>query len=46
MLSFMFGRRPGTAASLGMAPEDADRYDEMGRFAGKHWARAGAPAKP
>jgi hypothetical protein len=25
-----------------MAPEDADRFAEMGHFAGKQWARAGA----
>jgi acetyl esterase/lipase len=30
----------GHGGFLGMAPEDADRFGEMRRFAGKHWARA------
>jgi epsilon-lactone hydrolase len=34
----------GHGGFLGMAPEDADRYGEMGRFADKHWARAGQAA--
>ena len=32
----------GHGGFLGMAPEDADRFGEMGRFAAKQWARAGA----
>jgi acetyl esterase/lipase len=32
----------GHGGFLGMAPEDADRYGETRRFAGIHWARAGA----
>jgi epsilon-lactone hydrolase len=34
----------GHGGFLGMAPEDADRYGEMGRFANRHWARAGQAA--
>ena len=32
----------GHGGFLGMAPEDADRFGEMGRFARQQWARAGA----
>ncbi len=32
----------GHGGFLGMAPEDADRFGQMGRFAANQWARAGA----
>ena len=34
------GRPCGHGGFLGMAPEDADRYGELRRFAEAHWAAA------